>query len=271
MPIRTVRGHFKTRYSESFKINETTLKVKTNKLFYPKWQLFIVVVFGFQISNSQSSNKSNHFGLSIGINHDLNYSDENINAIHSHEVGWNYGLIYEKFISNKWSLNIEYNRFNSKSKIGNYSEFKIRTIENRNEVINTKVGNIKIDKIYGQLNIIFHKYFTDKRKVFFGFGFDVKSVIESRGTWNYVLTEFYKDTYELNPIILTNPLMRNIETKYNIGSGIIGLNIEIGSKFNLFKKIDAFIKCRLNSQIKKTIPSGNIVFRNMELLVGFQY
>ena len=221
------------------------------------------------LTAASAQNKANFIGIQGGLNYDLSYSDVSIAATHAHKQSSSFGFQFEKLVSETWSLNFELNRTRSKSEITNYSEFIFSTIAN--DVISTSVGDIIIDKEYSQVALLVKKYFGERNKIFIELGWDIKTVRESSGSWNYILTTFYNNSIFTNPIRLDEPEVRDINSQYIRRGGYLGANIGIGYQLNIIKNFNLILKGRFSSQIKQTEERGGIVYRNIEILLGVKY
>ena len=228
----------------------------------------LILVFA-ALANVTAQNKANFLGVQSGLNYDLSYSDKSIGAKHSHKQSSSFGLQFEKLVSETWSLSFELNRTKSKSEITNYSEFLFSSIAN--DIISTSEGDIIIDKEYSQVALLVKKYFGERNKIFIELGWDIKTVRESSGSWNYILTTFYNNSIFTNPIRLDEPEVRDINSQYIRRGGYLGANIGIGYQLNIIKNFNLILKGRISSQIKQTEERGGIVYRNIEILLGVKY
>ncbi len=215
-----------------------------------------------------SQKGDNYFGIQSGINYNMTYTNESINATHHFKHGCIVGLNYEKDVSSKWSLNFELNRTENKSTIENYSTFSYNS---QVGITATTIGKVEFHEENNQFMIGFKRYFTESRRMFLELGWDIKFLHENIGQWNYQLTTIYNTSDIFNPILLDEPEVRTINSSYFRNGGYLGMNIGIGYKLQVGEKLRILCKGRFSNQIKKPEESGGIILRNVEALIGLQY
>ena len=231
----------------------------------------IIIVFLLKlvlVSSLISQNGANLFGIQSGINYNMTYSNKSINANHKFQTGWIIGLNYEKYVSDNWSLNFEFNRTENKSTIENYSTFRYNS---QVGITSTTIGNVEFNEKNNQVMIGVKRYFTKSKNVFIELGWDIKFIHENIGKWDYQLTTIYDQSNFLNPILLDEPEIRTVNSTYSRNGGYIGINVGMGYKHKLSKNIWLLYKGRFSNQLKEAAESGGIILRNVEVLIGIQY
>lgn len=230
---------------------------------------FIIFLLNFVLVSSLISQRGeNYLGIQSGINYNMTYTNKSINANHNFKSGWVVGLNYEKNVSDKWSLNFELNRTENESTIENYSTFGFNS---QVGITSTTIGSIDFHETNNQFMIGFKRYLTESNRLFFELGWDIKFIHENIGEWNYQLTTFYNTSNILNPILLDEPEIRTVNSKYSRNGGYIGINFGMGYKFKICEKFQILCKGRFSNQIKKPAESGGIILRNIETIIGLQY
>ena len=231
--------------------------------------VIIVSVINLALAGSlMSQNRMNLFGIQSGINYNMNYTDKSINSNHIFKTGWTIGLNYEKYVSDNWSLNIELNRTENKSIINNYSTFGFNS---QVGITATSLGSVIFHEKNNQLLLSFKRYLAKSKNIFFEFGWDIKFINDNIGSWNYQLTTIYDQSNIFEPILLNEPEISSVNSRYLRSGGYIGINLGLGYKYKVTNKIQVSCKGRFSNQLKKTAEHGGIILRYIEALIGVHY
>jgi len=230
---------------------------------------FILILLNLLvIGKLKSQPKSSLIGIQSGINYNMTFSNDENMANHSFQNGWMIGLNYEKFVSQKWSLNVEWNRTTNKTKIDNYSEFYNNS---KLGLLLSREGDVVFNEKNNQFLVSFKRYLTRSKKIFFELGWDVKFIQKNLGTWNYVSTSYYDDSNFLDPVLLDEPEVKTVNTTYSRNGGYIGINLGIGYRYEIANRIQVLAKSRFSNQLKKPNESGEIILRHLDFVFGIQF
>jgi len=229
--------------------------------------VYVIFIFLFLAQFLYSQERLSLIGLHSGVNYNLNYAHEKNSANFNYNLGWNYGVTFEKEVSKTLSINYQLGNIRSKAIVNNYFEYMLNSV---NDTISKNIGNINIDQNYLQFSLLVRKYFTSLKRIFVEVGWDYRAERKNRGSWNLISTRYY-DTASIEPIELTEPDIRTIDSKFSLGQNFLGINFGIGTRIKLSDNIVCTLSSRFNNQVKPLLENKGIHFRNFELLIGLSY